>query len=89
MNMKRFAALAVLSIGAWSPVLAEDQKPANPQEGYVPPLNLMMVATQLSHFKLWYAGAVQNWPLANYELTQIGPALNEQSVFIQIMCNLT
>ena len=71
MNMKRFAALAVLSIGAWSPVLAEDQKPANSQEGYVPPLNLMMVATQLSHFKLWYAGAVQNWPLANYELTQI------------------
>ena len=71
MDMKHFAAIAVLSIGASSPVLADDQKPANLQEGYVPPLNLMMVATQLSHFKLWYAGAVQNWPLANYELAQI------------------
>ena len=30
-----------------------------------------MMVTQLGHFKLWYAGAVQNWPLANYELTQI------------------
>lgn len=30
-----------------------------------------MMVTQLGHFKLWYAGAVQNWPLANYELAQI------------------
>jgi len=30
-----------------------------------------MLLTQLGHFKLWYAGAVQNWPLANYELEQI------------------
>ena len=34
---------------------------------FVPRLNDMMVATQLRHFKLWYAGVVQNWPLANYE----------------------
>ena len=71
MNIKHLAITAVLSIAASSPVLADDQKPANFQDGYVPPLNLMMVATQLSHFKLWYAGAVQNWPLANYELEQI------------------
>ena len=71
MNIKHLAITAVLSIGASSPVLADDQKPTNFQDGYVPPLNLMMVATQLSHFKLWYAGAVENWPLANYELEQI------------------
>src|SRR5246127_4740303 len=71
MNIKHLAITAVLSIAASSPVLADDQKPANFQDGNVPPLNLMMVATQLSHFKLWYAGAVQNWPLANYELEQI------------------
>jgi cytochrome c553 len=34
-------------------------------------LNNIMILTQLGHFKLWYAGAVQNWPLANYELEQI------------------
>jgi hypothetical protein len=52
------------------PALADDQKPANLKEGYVPPLNLMVVATQLGHFKLWYAGAVRNWPLADYELAR-------------------
>ena len=34
-----------------------------------------MVATQLGHFKVWYAGPVQNWPLANYELGQIRQAI--------------
>lgn len=71
MKMKRLAATAVLSVGVLSPALAEDQKPANLPSGYAPPLNLLMVATQLNHFKLWYAGAVRNWALAEYELTQI------------------
>jgi len=79
MNIKHFAATAVLSLGASLPALADDQKPANLQEGYVPPLNLMMVATQLNHFKLWYAGAVRNWPLADYELTQIRNSIDRAS----------
>src|SRR3974390_644310 len=70
-NIKRCSAMAALLVAASLPVLADEQKPANSQERYLPPLNLLMVATQLSHFKLWYAGAVQNWPLANYELAQI------------------
>ena len=79
MNIKHFAATAVLSLGASLPALADDQKPANLQEGYVPPLNLMMVATQLNHFKLWYAGAVRNWPLADYELAQIRNSIDRAS----------
>jgi cytochrome c553 len=79
MNMKLSAAMAVLFIGAASslqadeqkPANAQEQKPSNAQERYVPRLNDMMVATQLRHFKLWYSGLVQNWPLANYELAQI------------------
>jgi cytochrome c553 len=61
------AACAVASLTA----LADDQKPAPGQQAYTPRLNDIMVITQLGHFKLWYAGAVQNWPLANYELEQI------------------
>jgi cytochrome c553 len=76
MNIKHVAAIAVLFIGASPPVLADDQKPANAQERYVPPLNLIMVTTQLNHFKLWYAGAVRNWPLANYELAQIRTSID-------------
>jgi cytochrome c553 len=70
--MKQFAALALLC--ASLPVLAQEQKPENTQERpdhYVPRLNTLMVVTQLGHFKLWYAGAVQNWQLATYELAQI------------------
>jgi len=74
-TMKHFAALAILFISASSPLPAQEQKPENsqerPQERYVPPFNTLMMVTQLGHFKLWYAGAVQNWPLANYELAQI------------------
>jgi hypothetical protein len=61
------AACAVASLSA----LADDQKPAPGQPAYTPRLNDIMILTQLGHFKLWYAGAVQNWPLANYELEQI------------------
>jgi hypothetical protein len=71
MNRKQFAAATVLFIGVSLPVLAVDQKPANSEAHHVPRLNDMMVRTQLRHFKLWYAGTVQNWSLANYELAQI------------------
>jgi cytochrome c553 len=83
MKIRHVAAIAVLGascfMGASPPVLADDQKPANAQEGYAPPLNLLMVATQLSHFKLWYAGVVKNWPLANYELAQIRTGIDRAS----------
>ena len=74
-TMKHFAAVAILCVTASLPVMAQEQKPENsqerPQDHYVPRLNTLMMVTQLGHFKLWYAGAVQNWPLANYELAQI------------------
>jgi cytochrome c553 len=76
-NMRLFAVLAVLLMGGSAPVLADDQKPANAQERYVPRLNDIMVAAQLRHFKLWYAGVVQNWPLANYELAQIRASIED------------
>ena len=76
-NIRRFAVLAVSLIGASAPVLADDQKPANAQERYLPRLNDMMVVTQLRHFKLWYAGTAQNWPLANYELAQIRSSIED------------
>jgi len=76
-NIRRSAVLAVSLKGASAPVLADDQNPAGAQERYLPRLNDMMVATQLRHFKLWYAGAVQNWPLANYELVQIRAGIED------------
>jgi cytochrome c553 len=72
MVMLRHIAIAAAAYAAASlPVLADDQKPPPAQPVYAPRLNDIMILTQFGHFKLWNAGAVQNWPLANYELEQI------------------
>ena len=70
-TLRRIAIVAATSAAACVAALADDQKPAPEQQGYTPRLNSLMMLTQLGHFKLWYAGAVQNWPLADYELAQI------------------
>ncbi len=70
------ATWAATCAAASLPVLADDQKPPPAQQVYTPRLNNIMILTQLAHFKLWYAGAVQNWPLANYELEQIRASIN-------------
>lgn len=68
----RHVAIAVAACAAASlAALADEQKPAPAHEAYTPRLNSLMILTQLGHFKLWYAGAVQNWPLASYEMAQI------------------
>jgi hypothetical protein len=69
--MRRRAVIAALAIGMSFPVLAGDQPPGKAQPPYLLRLSDIMVATQLRHFKLWYAGQVKNWELANYELAQI------------------
>jgi len=69
-TLRRIAILAAAWAAASLTALADDQQPPA-QQAYTPRLNSLMILTQLGHFKLWYAGAVQNWPLANYELTQI------------------
>jgi cytochrome c553 len=69
-QLRQIAIAATICAAFSLPVLADDQKPAG-QPAYTPRLNDIMVITQLGHFKLWYAGAVQNWALANYELEQI------------------
>lgn len=75
--MKRRAVIAALAMVASFPVLAVDQPSGKSQPLYVPRLGDIMVATQLRHFKLWYAGEVKNWKLANYELEQIRATFEE------------
>ena len=69
--LRRIAIAAVVCAATSLTALANDQNPPPGQQVYTPRLNSIMLLTQLGHFKLWYAGAVQNWPLANYELEQI------------------
>ena len=44
---------------------------------YKPSLGDIMGATQLRHFKLWFAGKLQNWDLARYELEQIKASFSD------------
>jgi hypothetical protein len=77
MKTSRPAIIAALSMAASLPVLAADQPTANSQRVYSPNVADIMVATQLRHFKLWYAGQVGNWALANYELSRIRMSFDE------------
>jgi cytochrome c553 len=75
MERSRRFALVVACLAASLPVRAQDQQPQTEQPAFMLRLNDLMVATQLRHFKVWYAGLAQNWPLANYELAQIRQAV--------------
>ena len=77
----RFALVAAACFAASLPVRADEQKLPPTEPAFTLRLNDLMVATQLRHFKLWYAGLVQNWPLANYELSQIRAAIVDTKRF--------
>lgn len=47
------------------------------QESYKPGLGEMMNGIQLHHEKLWFAGVNANWPLADFELHEIGETLDD------------
>ncbi len=75
--MKHHMVVFVLATGLSFPVLAAEQQPEALQQPYQPSLADIMVATQLRHFKLWYAGEVGNWGLANYEVIQIRATIRD------------
>lgn len=55
---------------------------------YVPDLGDVMETVQLRHFKLSYAGTVKNWPLADYELSQIRKSLREAAKLYPSFANV-
>src|SRR6516164_4533679 len=73
MNMKRFSVVTILAVAlSFSVVAAKGQ-----QQSYTPNLAVVMGLIQLSHFKLWLAGNLRNWPLAEYQLSQMTASLQE------------
>ena len=58
------------------PLAAAEQQSDRPSDReqtttYRPSLAVVMELIQLSHFKLWLAGNLRNWSLADYELSQM------------------
>ena len=70
--MKRIVISAV--VVATSQVLAAAQPASAP---YEPGLGEFMMATQLRHAKLWFAGKNHNWDLAAYEIDEIKEGLED------------
>jgi hypothetical protein len=70
--MKRF--ILTIGLGATAVLAAvvrldaQQAQPAPVADPAVPALADIMSTTQLRHLKLAYAGKVENWPLAGYEL---------------------
>jgi len=71
--MKRIVIGAMIFIGTAMPVVA--QQPA--KEAYQPGLGEFMMATQVRHAKLWFAGKARNWALAAYEVDEIKEGLED------------
>ena len=65
-----FLAIPLVVILALS-ALADDQPTTGSTPAYKPRLSGMMSATQFLHYKVWYAGKTQNWPLADYEMKRL------------------
>src|SRR5277367_1725968 len=59
-------------------------KPAQPapavmpaDEPHQPGLGEIMSLQQMRHIKLWFAGNAANWPLADYEIGELGEGFND------------
>jgi hypothetical protein len=74
--MKRIVISAVIVAG--SVVLATAQPARAP---YEPGLGEFMMATQLRHAKLWFAGKSNNWALAAYEIDEIKEGLDDAAKY--------
>ena len=62
--------LSCLALTA-TPLRSDSAQAQSSSNAYKPSLGDIMGATQLRHFKLYFAGRLQNWDLARYELEQI------------------
>ena len=81
------AALAALVLAAGlstlRPTAADEESAANakPDGVYMPGLGEFMLAAQLHHTKLWFAGDAGNWDLASYEIDEMKESLSNASKY--------
>jgi hypothetical protein len=47
------------------------------EEPYQPGLGEIMSLQQMRHIKLWFAGNAANWPLADYEIGELGEGFDD------------
>ena len=72
----RQAAPAPAPAPASAPAPAERTSNAS-ADAYVPGLGEIMTLQQMRHTKLWLAGTAGNWPLAEYEVVELGEGFDD------------
>jgi hypothetical protein len=79
--MKHRGLVAIIALAMSCPVGAaerpSEQSLGSQQQTYTPSLAVVMGLIQVSHFKLWLAGNLRNWPLAEYQLSQMRASLHD------------
>src|SRR5579863_7278634 len=69
--------LGTLSARAQDSAAAPRPAAAPQDEPYQPSLPEIMAHQQERHIKLWFAGHAGNWPLANYEIGELGDGFDD------------
>ena len=78
--MKRRSVVIIIALAMSFPVAAAEKQSdqlGSQQQTYSPSLAVVMGLIQVSHFKLWLAGNLRNWPLAEYQLSQMRATLHD------------
>jgi hypothetical protein len=79
--MKRRRLVGIIALALLFPAAAAEQQSeqssGSQQQSYTPSLAVVMGSIQVSHFKLWLAGNLRNWPLAEYQLSQMRASLHD------------
>src|SRR6476660_10250903 len=79
--MARRRVVIILALAMSFPVAAAEQQTeqssGSQRQTYTPSLAVVMGLIQVSHFKLWLAGNLRNWPLAEYQLSQMRASLHD------------
>src|SRR6187549_2623225 len=78
--MKILSALSVLFALVFYPAAVSGQQ--QPHPAYKPELIEFMTFTQIRHAKLWLAGNVGNWELADYEIDELKEGLEDVAKYV-------
>jgi hypothetical protein len=62
---------------AWPASYAGAEPASSPPGPYSPGVAEIMITTQVRHAKLWHAGNMRNWDLADYQLEELKEGLED------------
>lgn len=71
------ASMLALPMAARAQDQAQQSAAAPQDEPYQPNLSDIMAHQQERHIKLWFAGHAGNWPLADYEIGELGDGFDD------------